>query len=90
MAELSVAFSSPSLRLRRALLAIHPRPSGRGILAKESKPSTTDLPACVNTQTGALAGRHVRGVLSFDLEALDRRPELPSGLSLRVEDRSRD
>ncbi|MCZ6449463.1 MAG: hypothetical protein O6918_01140 [Deltaproteobacteria bacterium] len=36
MAELSVAFSPPSLRLRRALLAIHPRPSGRGILAKES------------------------------------------------------
>ena len=36
MAELSVAFSPPSLKLRRALLAIHPRPSGRGILAKES------------------------------------------------------
>ncbi len=50
MAELSVAFSPPSrsplkpalarkrLQLRRALLAIHPRPSGRGILAKESAP----------------------------------------------------
>jgi hypothetical protein len=38
MAELSVAFSPPSLKLRRALLAIHPRPSGRGILAKESNP----------------------------------------------------
>ncbi len=37
MAELSVAFSPPSLRLRGALLATHPRPSGRGILAKESK-----------------------------------------------------
>jgi hypothetical protein len=36
MAELSVAFSPPSLKLRRALLAIHPCPSGRGILAKES------------------------------------------------------
>ena len=36
MSELSVAFSPPSLKLRRALLAIHPRPSGRGILAKES------------------------------------------------------
>jgi hypothetical protein len=37
MAELSVAFSPPSLRLRRALLAIHPHPSGRGFLAKENK-----------------------------------------------------
>jgi len=36
MAELSVAFSPPSLRLRRALLAIHPCPYGRGILEKES------------------------------------------------------
>ena len=48
MAELSIAFSPPSLKLRRALLAIsvgpkplakadHSRPKGRGILAKESK-----------------------------------------------------
>ena len=36
MAELFVAFSPPSLRLRRAFFAFHPRPSGRGILAKES------------------------------------------------------
>ncbi len=36
MAKLSVAFSPPSLRLRRALLVIHTRPSGRSILAKES------------------------------------------------------
>ena len=36
-AELSVALSPPSLKLRRALLAIHPRSSERGILAKESK-----------------------------------------------------
>jgi hypothetical protein len=36
MTELSVAFSPLSLKLRRALLAIHPRPSGQGILAKES------------------------------------------------------
>jgi len=36
MAELSVAFSPPSLRLLRAFIAIPPRPSGRGILAKES------------------------------------------------------
>jgi len=34
--ELSIAFSPPSLKLRRALLAIHSRPSRRGILAKES------------------------------------------------------
>ncbi len=37
MAELSVAFSPPSLRLRRALLAIHPRLSGQDIPAKESE-----------------------------------------------------
>ena len=35
-AELSVARSPPSLKLRRALLAIHPRSSERGILAKDS------------------------------------------------------
>jgi hypothetical protein len=37
MAELSIATSPPSLKLRRALLAIHPRGLLRGILAKESK-----------------------------------------------------
>jgi DNA-binding protein HU-beta len=37
MAELSIAISPPSLKLRRALLAIHPRGKPRGILAKESK-----------------------------------------------------
>jgi hypothetical protein len=41
-AELSVALSPPSLKLRRALLAIHPRSSKRGILAKESKPDGLD------------------------------------------------
>ena len=40
MAKLSVAFSPPSLKLRRALLAIHPHPKGRGILAEESKDLT--------------------------------------------------
>ncbi len=35
MAELSLALSPPSLRLRRTLLALHPHPSGRGILPKE-------------------------------------------------------
>ena len=44
MAELSVAFSPPSRKLRRALLAIHPRPSGRGILAKKSNIPTTSYP----------------------------------------------
>jgi hypothetical protein len=37
MAELSVAFSPPSLKLRRALLAIHPHGKPWGFLAKESK-----------------------------------------------------
>jgi len=37
MVKLSIAFSPPSLKLRRALLAIHPRLRRRGILAKESK-----------------------------------------------------
>jgi hypothetical protein len=37
MAELSVAFSPPSLKLRRALLAIHPYGKPWGFLAKESK-----------------------------------------------------
>jgi hypothetical protein len=37
MAELSIATSPPSLKLRRALLAIHCRGKPRGILAKESK-----------------------------------------------------
>jgi branched-chain amino acid transport system ATP-binding protein len=36
MAELSVAISPPSLKLRRALLAIHPHGKPWGILAKES------------------------------------------------------
>jgi hypothetical protein len=35
MAELSVAFSPLSLKLRRALLAIHPHVKPSGILAKE-------------------------------------------------------
>jgi len=39
MAELSVAFSPPSLKLRRALLAIHPHGKPWGFLAKESKKS---------------------------------------------------
>jgi hypothetical protein len=37
MAELSVACSPPSLKLRRALLAIHPHGKPWGIVAKESK-----------------------------------------------------
>jgi len=37
MAELSVAFSPPSLKLRRVLLAIHPHGKPWGLLAKESK-----------------------------------------------------
>ena len=37
MAELSVAFSPPSLKPRRALLAIHPHAKLWGFLAKESK-----------------------------------------------------
>jgi hypothetical protein len=37
MAELSVAFNPPALKLRRALLAIHPHGKPGGILAKESK-----------------------------------------------------
>jgi len=37
MAELSVAFSPPSLKLRRALLAIHPHGKPWGLLAKETK-----------------------------------------------------
>jgi len=37
MAELSVAFSPPSLQLRRALLAIDPHGKPWGFLAKESK-----------------------------------------------------
>jgi hypothetical protein len=37
MAELSAAFSAPSLKLRRALLAIHPHGKPWGFLAKESK-----------------------------------------------------
>jgi hypothetical protein len=37
MPELSIAISPPSLRLRRALLAIDPRGKPRGFLAKESK-----------------------------------------------------
>jgi hypothetical protein len=36
MAELSIANSPPSLKLRRALLAIHPHGKTWGILAKES------------------------------------------------------
>jgi len=36
MAELSAAFSPPSLKLRRALLAIHPHGKPWGFLAKES------------------------------------------------------
>jgi len=37
MAELSVAFSPFSLKLPRALLAIHPHGKPWGFLAKESK-----------------------------------------------------
>jgi hypothetical protein len=37
MAELSVAFGPPSLKLRRALLAIYPHGKPWGFLAKESK-----------------------------------------------------
>jgi len=37
MAEFSVAFSPPSLKLRRALFAIHPHGKPWGFLAKESK-----------------------------------------------------
>jgi hypothetical protein len=48
MAELSIAISPPSLKLRRALLAIHPRGKPRGILAKESK-----ITPCVKTNTYA-------------------------------------
>jgi len=40
MAELSVAFNPPSLKLRRALLAIHPHGKPWGFLAKESKKAT--------------------------------------------------
>jgi hypothetical protein len=45
MAELTVAFSPPSLKLRRALLAIHPHGKLLGILAKESKMDKKDAPA---------------------------------------------
>ena len=37
MAELSVAFCPPSLKLRRTLLAIHPHEKPWDILVKESK-----------------------------------------------------
>jgi hypothetical protein len=43
MAELSVAFSPPSLKLRRALLAIHPHGKPWGFLAKESKNSNQKI-----------------------------------------------
>jgi hypothetical protein len=37
MTELSTAISPPSLKLRRTLLAIHPRGKPRGNLAEERK-----------------------------------------------------
>jgi hypothetical protein len=43
MAELSIAFYPPSLKLRRALLAIHPHGKPWGILAKESKRASSFL-----------------------------------------------
>ena len=61
MAELSVAFSPPSRKLRRALLAIHPRPSGRGILAKESEAEVLVQKTGLRT----LNALHVASALTF-------------------------
>ncbi|MCZ6622401.1 MAG: hypothetical protein O7C72_10980 [Deltaproteobacteria bacterium] len=54
MAELSVAFSPPSLKLRRALLAIHSRPPGRDFLSKESNGPRLHggNPTCLRRQVG--------------------------------------
>jgi hypothetical protein len=37
MAELSIAFCPPALKLRRALLAVHPHGKPWGIMAKEGE-----------------------------------------------------
>jgi hypothetical protein len=64
MAELSIAISPPSLKLRRALLAIHPRGKPRGILAKESKDPGPEDPALVIPGGDLVYGHSMlRGVL---------------------------
>jgi hypothetical protein len=68
MAELSIAISPPSLKLRRALLAIHSRGKPRGILAKESKDPLPRL--MIRVTTRLLAGIIFALIVQFASTAL--------------------